>query len=719
MKKMNLVDAPTPKTGTHTTRMILGGMDCSDCEIVLEHRLKRMDGVIDVEANFNDRSLEVEYDRRQVSRRLIEKRVRQMGYEPEPGRLARWIGENAEILLSLVSGLLLFLGWTGRLSRLLPPGSETWFYVGAYLPAGYVVGREVLHSLRSRQFDTDLLMFAAALGAASLGQFAEGAILLFLFSLGHALQERALGRAREAVRALARLAPRLALARRDGREDLLPVEKLTLEDLVIVRAGERLPVDGEVVLGQSYVDESPITGESLPVEKSPGTKVFAGSLNADGTLEVRVTRLAQDSTLARVLKMVEQAQGSRSPIQLKVEQFTRIFVPIALAVFLFLLAYPVLAGLPFKPGFITAVTFLVATSPCALALGTPSAILSGIAQAARNGVLVKGGAYLEQLGGLKAVAFDKTGTLTLGKPHVTEVVALPGQLEEDILELAASVEGRSNHPLAQAIIDEAAERGLKPTAAAEVENLTGRGMRARQDGRVVWVGGMTLWEEQSLKLPESLRQRIQELEAQGKTVVLVGDAEGAVGLIAITDTLRPEAAAVVRALPALGVDHTVMLSGDNRRAAAEIAAQVGLSEYRAELLPEEKLASVNELVQAYGSVGMVGDGINDAPALAQATVGIALGSAQNDIALEAADVALMAPDLRKLPFAIGLGKAVQRITLQNLVVSLGSILILAGLSLAGALGIGATVLLHEGTTLLVVANALRLFGFKQGDPTLI
>jgi len=718
MKKMTLMDALTPKTKTHTTRLVLEGMDCSDCEIVLEHRLQRMDGVIGVEADFNDRSLEIEYDQRQVSRRLIEKRIRQMGYEPEPGRLARWMRQNTEILLSLVSGLLLFLGWAGGISRLLPPGSETWLYLGAYLPAGYVVGREALHSLRSRQFDTDLLMFAAALGAATLGQIAEGAVLLFLFSLGHALQERALGRAREAVRALAHLAPRTALARRDGRELLLPVEKLTLEDLVIIRPGERLPVDGEVALGQSYVDESPITGESLPVEKSPGGKVFAGSLNADGTLEVRVIRLAQDSTLARVMKMVEQAQESRSPIQLKVEQFTRIFVPIVLAVFLFLLAYPALIGRSFVQGFTTAVTFLVATSPCALALGTPSAILSGIAQAARNGVLVKGGVHLEQLGRLKAVAFDKTGTLTMGKPRVTEVVALPGRSGEDILELAASVEGRSNHPLAQAIVDEAGRRGLNPTAAAEVENLTGRGMRARLDGRLIWIGGMTLWQEQSLKLPESLRQHIYELEAQGKTVVLVGDAEGAVGLIAITDTLRPEAATVVGALPALGVAHTVMLSGDNRRAAAEIAAQVGLSEFQAELLPEAKLAAINELVEAYESVGMVGDGVNDAPALAQATVGIALGSAQNDIALEAADVALMAPDLRKLPFAIGLGKAVQLITLQNLVVSLGSIFILAGLSLAGVLGIGATVLFHEGTTLLVVANALRLFRFKQADPTL-
>jgi Cd2+/Zn2+-exporting ATPase len=494
---------------------------------------------------------------------------------------------------------------------------------------------------------------------------------------------------------------------------LLPVENLTLEDLVIVRPGERLPVDGEVALGRSYIDESPITGESLPIEKSPGSKVFAGSLNADGTLEVRVSRLAQDSTLARVMKMVEQAQGSRSPVQLKVEQFTRIFVPIALAVFLMILIYPVLAGQPFGQGFRTAVTFLIATSPCALALGTPSAILSGIAQAARNGVLVKGGVHLEQLGRLKALAFDKTGTLTMGEPRVTEVVALPGWSEERILELAASIEGRSNHPLAQAITQETAQRGLTPTAAEEVESLTGRGIRARLKQRQIWIGGKTLWQEQALALPESLRQPIHELEAQGKTIILVGEEQAAVGLIAVADTLRPETKTVLQVLSKYGITHTVMLSGDNRRAAAEIAAKAGLSEFRAELLPEEKLAVVNDLVRDFQSVGMVGDGVNDAPALAQATVGIALGSAQNDVALEAADVALMAPDLCKLPFAIGLGRAVQRITLQNLALSLGSILVLSGLSLAGVLGIGPTVLIHEGVTLLVVANALRLFRFRQ------
>ncbi len=716
MKKTTTMDRMAPKPEIHTTRLVLDGMDCSDCEVVLEHRLNRMEGVIGVEANFNDRTLQVEYDPRRVSRRLIEKRVRQMGYEPEPGRLARWLQTNAELLLSLASGLLLLCGWVGSVSGLLPPRFAVWLYLGAYLPAGYIVGHAVLHSLRERQFDTDLLMFAAALGAASLGEYAEGAVLLFLFSLGHTLQERALDRARNAIQSLADLTPRVAVVRRDGKEELLPVESLTLKDLVIVRPGERLPVDGEVVLGRSYIDESPITGESLPVEKSPGSKVFAGSLNADGTLEVRVSRLAQDSTLARVTKMVEQAQGSRSPVQLKVERFTRVFVPVALAVFLFLLIYPLLARQPFEQGFRVAVTFLIATSPCALTLGTPSAILSGIAQAARNGVLVKGGVYLELLGRLKALAFDKTGTLTVGEPRVTEVVALPGWSEARVLELAASIEGRSNHPLAQAIIREAAARRLAPAAAEEVENLTGRGMRARVDGRQVWVGGLTLWKEQALGLPESLLQAIQKFEAQGKTVVLVGDEQGAVGLVAITDTLRPEVKTVMQELAALGIEHTVMLSGDNRRAAAEVAAETGLSEFRAELLPEEKLGAVDALVKDFQFVGMVGDGVNDAPALAQATVGIALGSARNDVALEAADVALMTPDLCKLPFAIGLGRAVQRITMQNLALSLGSILALSGLSLAGALGIGSTVLIHEGMTLVVVMNALRLFRFKQPCP---
>lgn len=705
----------TKNLNLHTTRaqLLLDGMDCSDCEIVLEHRLGRLDGVLDVEADFTSRSLQVEFDRKRINHRLIEKKIRQMGYEPEPGRWVRWWRTNWELTASLFSGLLLLVGWLYELTGYFPAGLSTGLYLAAFVPAGIVVGRGLLHSLRQRHFDTDLLMFAAAIGAASLGEFAEGGLLLFLFALGHSLQERALDKARSAVRSLGELTPRMAVARREGQDRVLPVHKLTLEDIVVVRAGERLPVDGRVVTGRSYVDESPITGESIPVEKSPGAPVFAGSLNADGALEVQVSRLAKDSTLARVMKMVEQAQAAQSPAQLWVERFTRVFVPVVLVIFLGLIAAPLITGEPFKQAFLRAVTFLVATSPCALALGTPSAVLAGIAQAARNGVLVKGGVYLELLGRMRAVAFDKTGTLTQGAPQVTDIAALPDWTEEAVLARAASVESRSSHPLAKAITRKAAARGISIVPADSVENLPGLGMQAKLHGRRILVGGPKLWKELRLELPGVLCSHIQEMESKGKTIILVAEEDQTLGLIAVADALRVETASALRGLAHLGIEHTMMLSGDNPRAAAQIASQLGLTEYKAELMPDEKLAEINALVKTHRVVGMVGDGVNDAPALAQASVGIALGSAKNDIALEAADVALMAPDLCKLPFAVGLGRAVQRVIGQNLAISIASIVLLSLSGLAGLLQIGPVVFLHEGTTLLVVINALRLFRFDQ------
>jgi Cd2+/Zn2+-exporting ATPase len=698
---------------TTKTSMTLEGMDCSDCELVLEHRLGRLDGVLDVSADFNRQSLEVKYDQRRINRRLIEKRIRQMGYDPVPGQIERWLRVNRELIFSLLSGFLLLIGWLGHLTGLFSEPVATGFYIAAYLPAGYDLVRLALHSLSQRHLDTDTLMFAAALGAAFLGDFAEGALLIFLFALGHSLQDRALNRARSAVSALGEFTPRMAVVRRGQQDEVVRVENLEMDDVVVVRPGERFPVDGEVRKGFSLVNEAPLTGESLPVEKSIGDKVYAGSFNTNGTLEVSVSRLSKDSTLARVMKLVEQAQSSQSPTQLQVDRFTRVFVPIVLLIFAVLLVYPLLAAELFKQGFLRAVTFLVAASPCALALGTPATVLVGISQAARHGVLVKGGVFLENLGRLQAIAFDKTGTLTLGEPRVTDVIALPGWTPEKVISLAVSIEGRSSHPLAQAISEYAQKNEIAFTSAEEVENFTGRGMRAEFEGKSVWVGSLAFWKEKRLHIPEEFNDDIHSLEAQGKSVVLVGEQDQSVGVIGIADVLRPESRQALAGLADIGLKQTVMLSGDNPTAVASIARQLGLQEYRAQLLPEEKLKVVDDLVAEYQVVAMVGDGMNDAPALAQATVGITLGSAKNDLALEAADVALMASDLCKLPFAIGLGRSVKRITIQNLVISLGSILFLATFGLAGFLSIGLIVFLHEGATLLVVGNALRLFAFNR------
>jgi Cd2+/Zn2+-exporting ATPase len=557
----------------------------------------------------------------------------------------------------------------------------------------------------------------AALGAALLGELAEGALLLFLFSLGHALEERALERARRAVRALADLVPKTARVVRGGIESDLPVEQVVLDDVVIILPGVRIPVDGMVLAGHSGVDQSPVTGESVPSDKAPGDKVFAGTINGEGALEVHVTRLAVDSTLAHVMAMVEEAQTQKSPTQLMTEKFEQIFVPAVLVIVALLVLVPPFFGVAWQASFLRAMTLLVAASPCALALGTPSAVLAGVAQAARNGVLVKGGAHLENLGALKAIAFDKTGTITNGKLEVVEILdfrLLNGDYEErlEILALIASVEGRSAHPLAQAVVRAAHSRALPLPVVGEVQSLNGRGLCSSLEGKPLLVGSLSLMEEHGVSVSDLPRREVDRLQAGGKTMVMAALDGQLVGALALADSLRPGVLPALAALRELGVRHTVMLTGDAPQVAAAIARQAGLTDFRAGLLPEDKLQALDGLAAQYGAVGMVGDGVNDAPALAHATVGIAMGGAGTDVALETADVALMGSDLSRLPFAIGLGRAARVIIIQNLVIAMGVISVLGLAALTGRAGIGAAILIHECSTLVVVLNALRLLRYQ-------
>ena len=699
----------------HHESVPIEGMDCSDCARVIEHSLGRMDGVLSVNVNYPAEKMWVEFDNQKVNLASIEKRVRSLGYEIPVEGLQSWYKENREIVFSLIAGLLVLIGWLGQTFLGLPVIVATMLYITAYIFGGWDISQHAWHAIKEKHFDTDLLMVMAALGAAALGEFAEGALLLFLFSLGHALEERALDRARAAVRALADLAPKVALVRRDGKEQELPVESLQLDDLVIVRPGVRIPVDGVISNGNSGVDQASVTGESMPVDKAPGDQVFASTVNGEGALEVKVTRLAKDSTLSRVMKMVEEAQAQKSPTQQTVEKFERIFVPAVLIVTGLIIILPPLFGFPFRESFLRAMTLLVAASPCALALGTPASILAGVAQAARNGVLVKGGMHLENLGRLKAIAFDKTGTVTHGKPEVTDIVTFQdsGKKEADVLSLAAGAESRSAHPLAQAVVRSAQTKGVAASVMDEVESLTGRGLRAVTMGKTIWVGNQKLMDEAGVILAADAMQKAQSLQESGKTLFWVAENKTAIGLIALSDTLRKEAASTMSALKKIGVEHTIMLTGDNARSASAIAAEVGLTEFRADLMPEDKLTIIRELVKQYGQVAMIGDGVNDAPALANATVGIAMGGAGTDVALETADVALMGDDLSKLPFAVGLGRATRNIIMQNLFISLGVIALLIATSLTGIVSIGIAVIFHEGSTLVVVANALRLLGYKQ------
>jgi len=691
----------------------LSGMDCSDCALVIEHGLARMDGVFDVRVSYPGKQLQVVYDSHLVSRKALEKRIRGLGYGvPETGA-GRWMRENREVLLSFLGGLFLSIGWIGQRFGNFSPTAALVLYLAAYGSAGFHITRHALHALKERHFDTDILMLLAAAGAGFLGQFAEGALLLFLFSLGHALEERAMDKARRAITALADLAPKVALVRRDGQETELPVEQLRIGDWVIIPPGVRIPVDGKIVEGESGVDQSPVTGESMPVDKASGDIVFAGSVNGEGALEVVVTRLAQDTTLAKVVAMVENAQAQKSPTQRITERFERWFVPAVLVIDLLLIILPPLFGVPFAVSFMRAMTLLVATSPCALALGTPSAVLAGIARAARSGVLVKGGAHLENLGRIRAVAFDKTGTITKGTPALTDVVAVRPDGENDVLRLAAAVERRSAHPLALAVVRAAQMRGIAIPDANDAVAVTGRGMKAMVNDRPVWLGSAKMFADAGVTVPKMIGEQADALERAGKTTMLVGENGRIIGVIAVADVIRENARQAVSALKALGIRHMVMLTGDNPRVAKFIAGEAGLTDVRADLMPEDKLAVIDDLIGKYHYVAMAGDGVNDAPALANATLGIAMGGAGTDVALETADVVLMGDDLAKLPFAVGLGKAARRIIRMNLLIALGVIAGLTGLALTGLAGIGLAIVFHEGSTIVVVLNALRLLGYQS------
>jgi len=689
----------------------IDGMDCPTCAVVIEHALQRTDGVLEASVSYAAERLRLEFDSEKIARPAIVRRIQALGYAvlEETGHEAGWFVEHRELIFSCVAGLLLLAGWLTGLAG-APHTLSLGLLLGAYAAGGFYTLRDAWQSMKSRSFDIDILMIVAAAGAAALGAWEEGALLLFLFSLGHALEHMAMDRARKAIEALAKLAPKTAIVQRDGAEAEVRVEALLRGDRVVVKPGQRIPADGQVASGNSAVDQSPVTGESMPVDKQPGDKVFAGTVNGEGALVVEVTRLARESTLARMVTMVAEAQTQKSPTQRFTDRFERIFVPLVLAGAALLIVLPPLFGFPFAESFYRAMAVLVAASPCALAIAPPSAVLSGIARAAAGGVLIKGGAHLENLGVLTAVAFDKTGTLTIGKPKVTDVVAVSGSADE-LLKIAAAVESRSAHPLAQAVVTEAKRRGLSWGEAGEVEAVTGKGLRAEFDGKKVIVGNAGLFDGEPI--PGGILQHVERLGTKGKTIMLIQADGQFLGIVALADTPRPGVREVLARLHRIGVRKTIMLTGDNESVGRAIADAVGLDEVHAGLLPEDKVTAMEELGQRYGRVAMVGDGVNDAPAMARATVGIAMGGAGTDVALETADVALMADDLSRLPFAVALSRASRRIIRQNLFVSLGVVALLIPATLFGWAGIGLAVLIHEGSTIVVVINALRLLAYED------
>ncbi|MDY7229868.1 heavy metal translocating P-type ATPase [Hyalangium rubrum] len=706
--------------------LALRAVDSEDAAPRIERALSSLAGVLAVEVNLAAQFARIEFNRNQTSRESLEAALRELGYASAPAPAAAgapeearggWYARNTELAWSLMGGLLLAVAWAGQRWLELPRGVALPLYAASYALGGWDLVRHWVGAVRKGRlsFDIDLLMLLAAIGAAALGDWAEGAFLLFLFSLAHALEHYALGRARNAIRALSSLTPATARVLRGSTSSEVPVEAVAAGEVVLVRPAERIPVDGLVQSGRSTVNQAPITGESVPVEKVVGSEVFAGTVNGEGALEVKTTRAVGDRTLDRVVKLVEEAQTQKAPTQRFTDRFERIFVPAVLVADVALILVPPLIGAwNWSTSFYRGMALLVAASPCALALGTPAAVLAGIAQAARRGVLIKGGAHLENLGRLRALAFDKTGTLTEGRPEVTDLAAAEGVTEAGLLRVAAAVERLSQHPLATAVVRSAEARNMELPAAGELMSLTARGVRSSVEGRMVEIGNLRLWEEAGVPVPAAIRGQVERLQALSRSVMVVRHGEVWLGSIGMADRLRPGAPEVLKRLRAVGLQRLVMLTGDNRGVAEQVGAEAGVDEVRAELLPEDKVTVMKQLLAAHGQVAMVGDGVNDAPALAHATVGIAMGAAGTAVALETADVALMADDLGTLPFAVGLSRQASAIIRQNLLLSLAVIVLLVLASTTGFFGIGAAVLVHEGSSLVVIANALRLLTYEEG-----
>ncbi|MBI3731940.1 MAG: cadmium-translocating P-type ATPase [Chloroflexi bacterium] len=696
------------------------GLHCADCALGLEEEMAA--GAARVIVNPAAEAIGVAYDPLAANLGTVEERISRDGYQAPPPRTraalkATHAREGAErkrmaaLTARCLSGLL--LGWAGETFRWLAGPVVLGLYALAYLAGGFYSTRRALRELRTGAVSVDFLMIAAALGAALVGEYPEGAILLFLFSFSNTLEQYVLGYTRHAIEALMDLTPEEASVRRDGREQRVPVEQLRVGDIVIVRPGERIAADGLIANGQTSVDESAMTGEAAPVEKGLGEVVRAGTLNQQGAVEIRVTRLAGETALARIVQLVEQAQSEKAQSERFTDWFgQRYTIAVLTSAALVFVAPVLLFGDPVSHAFYRAMTMLVVASPCAVVISIPAAILTAITSAARGGVLFKGGVHLERAAEIRAVAFDKTGTLTAGHPRLTDLITADGVSVNRLLSVAASAESRSEHPLAKAIVEAASARGLPLEPASRVEALAGRGIHAQIGARAVWVGKADLLLARGCSIPTNLAVADARFEADGATTVYVSDGQEVLGLLVMADTLRPSASEAIHALRASGLEHLVMLTGDRRRVAQTIAGRLGI-EFEAELLPEDKLTVIHRLRERHGVVAMVGDGINDAPSLASADLGISLGGAGTDIALETADVVLMADDLRHLPYALGLARAAKRIIRQNLVFAFGMMAVLLAVTFFGSLRLPLAVVGHEGSTVLVILNGLRLLLFPR------
>ncbi|MCW4044406.1 MAG: cation-translocating P-type ATPase [Candidatus Bathyarchaeota archaeon] len=683
---------------------------------LIEQKINALSGVESFSIDINTKQLRLSYNPSIVTLQDVIRSISETGMKAslirsKKEKLSSWWREKQQVAL-LGCGLTTLT--TFLLSLFIVPQEYAFIgYILAVLIGVYYPAKKALIALMNLTATIHLLMLIGSVGAMILGLWSEAAILIFVYSLGDVLESYAVDKARGAIRSLMDLAPKMALVRKDGNEVMVPVDEVNVGDIVIVKAGERIPVDGTVQTGSSFVDQSTVTGEPIPVTKRVGDAVFAGTINQKSFLEVKVDKPASETMLSKIIYSVEEAQANKISFQRFSDKFSNLYTP---AMFVLGIAVavipPLLFGAEWMPFILRGLVVFVVSCSCGLALSVPVAVVAAMANAARKGVVFKGGAYFETVQKVRAIAFDKTGTLTIGRPEVTDVVTFGEVSEAELLTVGASMECKSGHPLADAILRKARENKVSVDAKLEdFVEITGKGVKAKLNGNECFVGNARFLQESAI-LPENIGKRVAELEDEGKTVILVGKQGRLLGLLAIADEVRPGAKETVEVIREAGLK-TIMLTGDNERCAKAIAAQVGVDEYFAQLLPDDKVTVVKQLKERYGSVAMVGDGVNDAPAMAVSNVGIAMGAAGTDVAIEAGDIVLMSDDLSKINFVRELSRKTVSNVKQNIAVSLVNIAFMVAAALLGYLGLVTGLLLNEISALVVIGNALRLLTSKN------
>lgn len=717
---------------TRRTDFLVQGMDCADEIAMLRRELGGLPEVRELSFDLLNRKMTVEAEAQPGTIESIVAAIARTGMTAEPwsdraeDRGSPNDGRRKRFLATVASGLLLASGFAVHaiqqgLSAALGAGgsqvpmSARGTYLGAVVLGAWFIVPEAWHALRRLRPDMNLLMCIAVLGAIAIGEHFEAATVAFLFAVSLALEAWSIGRARKAIGALMGLSPTKArVATTGNKEELVEATTVPVGTVVIVKPGEKFPLDGRIVRGRTTVNQAPITGESAPVAKAEGSDIFAGTVNEDGAVEVETTKQFADSTLSQIAKMVGEAQTRRSPSEQWVERFARVYTPIILGCAVLVALVPPLFGGDWQTWTYEALVLLVIACPCALVISTPVSIVAALVAAARQGVLVKGGLYMEIPGRLSAIALDKTGTLTEGRPRVQSVVPRAGHDERELLAIAAAIEARTTHPIARAIVEYAADVGIRPAPATEFQMLAGKGAHAKVDGVAHWIGSHRYLEERAHETPE-LHRELESLAASNATVVVVGREDHVCGFIGLSDRMRAGTAAVLADLRAAGIRKIVLLTGDNRETGEAIGREAGVDQVHAELLPQDKVRAIEELVAAYGTVAMVGDGVNDAPALARSSLGVAMGVAGTDAALETADIALMGDDLSKLGWLVRHSRRTLRVIRANVAASLAVKALFLILAFAGHASLWTAIAADMGVSLLVVLNALRLL--KPGRST--